>query len=162
MACFDHFQGLIGQCDQEVERRLRQWSTAIVGPAPLSKARQRTRNTPKLDLLRRCTNCWASMSLGCPEWIRIRCCVLSVKPGQHCQSQRFPAWQTLRHELCPGTKISGGKIQSSKTARVANKAARAFRLAAQAAGRIETAIGAFYRRIKSRAGVPSAQASVGF
>lgn len=94
--------------------------------------------------------------------IRIRCCVLSVKPGQHCQSQRFPAWQTLRHELCPGTKISGGKIQSSKTARVANKAARAFRLAAQAAGRIETAIGAFYRRIKSRAGVPSAQASVGF
>ena len=36
------------------------------------------------------------------------------------------------------------------------KAARVFRLAAQAAGRTETAIGAFYRRIKSRAGAPKA------
>jgi transposase len=42
------------------------------------------------------------------------------------------------------------------TPRVANKAAGAFRLAAQAAGRTETAIGAFYRRIKSKAGAPKA------
>jgi hypothetical protein len=58
--------------------------------------------------------------------------------------------------LCPGCRITGGKVKSSQTRQVVNRAATAFRLAAQAVGRSNTALGAFYRRIKARAGAPKA------
>jgi transposase len=64
-------------------------------------------------------------------------------------------WKTVKHftswlSLCPGTKISGGKVLTRKTRRNANRAAQAFRMAAASLGRSQTALGAFYRRIKAR------------
>ncbi len=58
--------------------------------------------------------------------------------------------------MCPGCRITGGKVKSSQTRQVINRAANAFRLAAQAVSRSKTALGAFYRRIKARAGAPKA------
>src|SRR6266542_2609211 len=54
--------------------------------------------------------------------------------------------------LCPGTKISGGKVLDKKTKRNPNRATQAFRMAAATQARSKTALGAFYRRIKSRTG----------
>jgi transposase len=54
------------------------------------------------------------------------------------------------------SRESRGKVLSAKTPAVANKAARACRLAALAAGRTQTAIGGFYRRLKARIGGPKA------
>jgi transposase len=156
MTCFDHFQGLIGQCDQEIERRLFQWSTPIEGPVPIPKARQRQRNTPKLDLHAAMHHLLGVDVSGMPGMDPYTVLRIVSETGPTLSDFPSVANFTSWLGLCPGTKISGGKIQSSKTARVANKAARAFRLAAQAAGRTETAIGAFYRRIKSRAGAPKA------
>lgn len=62
--------------------------------------------------------------------------------------KRFCAWLGL----CPGTKKSGGKVISSKTPQNASRAAVAFRQAAVAAGKSETAVGAFYRRMRVRLG----------
>jgi transposase len=156
MACFEHFQGLIGQCDQEVERRLRQWSSPIAGPVPIPKPRQRQRNTPKLDLHSAMHHLLGVDVSGMPGMDPYTILRIVSETGPTLSDFPSVANFTSWLGLCPGTKISGGKMQSSKTARVANKAARAFRLAAQAAGRTETAIGAFYRRIKSRAGAPKA------
>lgn len=66
-------------------------------------------------------------------------------------------WKTEKHfaswlGLCPGTKISGGKVLAKKTKRNRNRAAQAFRMAAASLYRSKTALGAFYRRIKSRSG----------
>lgn len=66
-------------------------------------------------------------------------------------------WKTEKHftswlGLCPGTKITGGKRISSKTKRTKNRAAHAFRMAAQSLARNKSALGAFYRRIKARKG----------
>jgi transposase len=66
-------------------------------------------------------------------------------------------WKTEKHfaswlNLCPGTKISGGKVLNNKTKRNPNRAAQAFRMAAASLYRNQTALGAFYRRLKSRAG----------
>ncbi len=46
---------------------------------------------------------------------------------------RFP---TVKHftswlGLCPGSRVSGGKVKSSQTRKVVNRAANAFRVAAQ-------------------------------
>jgi transposase len=60
----------------------------------------------------------------------------------------FSSWLSL----CPGNKISGGKILSSKTRRSDNRAAQAFRMAANAVRNTDTAIGAYYRRMRSKFG----------
>ena len=66
-------------------------------------------------------------------------------------------WKTDKHfaswlSLCPGTKKSGGKVLDKKTKRNPNRAAQAFRMAASSLHHSQTALGAFYRRIKSRSG----------
>jgi transposase len=58
--------------------------------------------------------------------------------------------------LCPGNKISGGKILSSKTKPSDNRAAQALRMAASALYRSKTALGAFFRRLRARLGGPKA------
>jgi transposase len=64
-------------------------------------------------------------------------------------------WKTEKHfacwlSLCPGTNSSGGKSRNSRTKRNANRAAQAFRIAASSLARSQSALGAFYRRIRSR------------
>ena len=73
-------------------------------------------------------------------------------------SSRFP---TVKHftswlGLCPGSRVSGGKVKSSQTRRVVNRAANAFRLAANALSRSQSANGAFFRRLRARLGSPKA------
>jgi Transposase IS116/IS110/IS902 family len=76
--------------------------------------------------------------------------------------KHFCAWLGL----CPGTKISGGKVLSSETKRSANRARQSLKLAAQALCRSDSALGAFYRRLcgrmeKPRANEVSPRSSVG-
>jgi transposase len=52
--------------------------------------------------------------------------------------------------LCPGNKISGGKVLDTRTSKVINRVATTLRLAAQAVGRSNTCLGIFYRRKKRR------------
>jgi len=70
-------------------------------------------------------------------------------------------WPSEKHfaswlGLCPGSKITGGKVLSSKTKPSANRAAYAFRLAAYSLQRSKSAIGAFLRRKKAQKGAPKA------
>ena len=56
----------------------------------------------------------------------------------------------------PVTKITGGKVMSGKTLRVANRAAQALGLAAAALRSSQSALGAFFRRLCSRVDKPKA------
>lgn len=58
--------------------------------------------------------------------------------------------------LCPGTKITGGKVMSGKTKRCAHRAAQALRLAAAALRSSQSALGAYFRRLCSRMDKPKA------
>ncbi|MFN0188902.1 MAG: IS110 family transposase [Bacteroidia bacterium] len=60
----------------------------------------------------------------------------------------FASWLSL----CPGNKISGGKILSGKTVKSDNRVAQALRLAANAVRNTDTAIGAYFRRMRSKFG----------
>jgi transposase len=66
--------------------------------------------------------------------------------------QHFAAWLGL----CPHHKISGGKILSRKVRPSANRAATALRLAAHCLHHSPSALGAFFRRLKTRLGAPKA------
>jgi transposase len=54
--------------------------------------------------------------------------------------------------LCPDNRISGGKVLSSRTRRVVNRASDALRMAASTLERSQSALGGFYRRMKARLG----------
>jgi transposase len=66
-------------------------------------------------------------------------------------------WPTVKHfcawlGLAPHNDISGGKVLRSRTRKVVNRAAQAFRQAAQAVTRSDSALGAYYRAMRARKG----------
>jgi transposase len=77
---------------------------------------------------------------------------VGLDPTRFPTSKHFTSWLGI----CPGSKISGGKILSSKTRTVVNRASNAFRIAAQSLANSQTALGGFYRRIRTRSGAPIA------
>ena len=56
--------------------------------------------------------------------------------------------------LCPGTKISGGKVLSAKTKRSGNPVRQALKMAAMSLSHSDSALGAFYRRLSGRMDKP--------
>lgn len=60
----------------------------------------------------------------------------------------FSSWLSL----CPGNKISGGRILSGRTVKSDNRVAQALRLAANAVRDTDTALGAYFRRMRSKFG----------
>ena len=70
-------------------------------------------------------------------------------------------WPTSRHfaawlGLCPGNHMSGGKRSRMRSKPSANRAAMALRLAAQGVANSHSALGAYYRRMRTRLGAPKA------
>ena len=62
--------------------------------------------------------------------------------------------------LCPGTKISGGKVLSARTRRSTNRVRQALKLAVMSLSRNGSALGAFYRRLCARMNKPRANTAV--
>ena len=67
-------------------------------------------------------------------------------------AKEFASWLGL----CPGVKVSGGKVLSGKTRQVANRAATALRMAAFTLFNSKSALGAYLRRQRARLGAPKA------
>jgi len=70
-------------------------------------------------------------------------------------------WRTEKHftswlGLCPNNDVTGGKVKRRSTRKTSQRVATALRVAAQSLARSESALGAFYRRIKARHGAPKA------
>jgi len=70
-------------------------------------------------------------------------------------------WRTVKHftswlRLSPNNKITGGKIKSKSTQPTKNRASTTFRVAAQSLAHSDSALGAFYRRLRAKHGAPKA------
>jgi len=66
--------------------------------------------------------------------------------GEATKAAIFASWLGL----CPGTKISGGKVLSGASKRTTNCAAQSLRLAAAAFHKSQSALGAYFRRLAAR------------
>ena len=67
-------------------------------------------------------------------------------------AKHFASWLGL----CPGTKISGGKVLSGASKRTTNRAAQALKMAASNLRTSQSALGAYYRRLCARMDKPRA------
>ncbi len=151
---FDFFGTQLAQCDREVDHQLQamQAHDAVLGKGK----RKPSRNAPGFDLRTRLYQ-MCGVDLTRIDGINVTT-ALAVVSETGADLSRF---KTVGHftswlGLCPGTKISGGKILSAKTKRVVNRAAQALRLAAAALRSSKSALGAYYRRLLGRMDKPKA------
>ncbi len=77
---------------------------------------------------------------------------VGINPNKWPSEKHFSSWLGLS----PANKVTGGKVYSTRTRKVNNRASTALRTAAVSVGKSKTALGAFYRRLKSRHGAPKA------
>lgn len=152
LAMFDFIGTQLAECDCAIEAQMQSLQAHDGEPAK-GKKRGRARNAPKFDLrgqlFRMCGVDLTRIDVTT---------ALAVVSETGADMTRFP---TVGHfaswlGLCPGTKITGGKVMSGKTKRVANRAAQALRLAAAALRSSQSALGAYFRRMCARMDKPKA------
>jgi hypothetical protein len=155
LAAFDFVGTQLAECDHEIELQLQALQVHDGEPAK-GKKRGRARNAPKFDLRTQLFQ-MCGVDLTRIDGVDVTT-ALAVACEVGADMTRFP---TVKHftswlGLCPGTKITGGKVMSGKTKRVVNRAAQALRLAAAALRSSQSALGAYFRRMCSRMDEPKA------
>jgi len=141
--------------EEKPNSRLQALQTTEAEPAK-GKKRSKARNAPKFDLRARLFK-MCGVDLTRIDGIDVTTALVVVSEvgadmSKFPDDKHFASWLGL----CPGTKITGGKVMSGKTARVANRAAQALKLAAAALRTSQSALGAYYRRLCARMDKPKA------
>ena len=128
---FDFIGKQLAECDHEIEQQLQRLESHKGEPAK-GKQRGRARHAPKFDLRTHLFK-MCGVDLTRIDGIDVTTALAVISETGTDMSH----FATMGHftsglGLCPGTKITGGKVMSGKTKRVANRAAQALRLAAAA------------------------------
>jgi transposase len=160
---YDTYKSKIAACDIEIERQLLRIKDAEVERAldqkldvVTKRKKSHCKNAPGFDLkshLLRITgvDLTAIPGIEASSGFRI---IAEIGLDMSCwkNSKHFASWLGL----CPGNKVSGGKRLSGKSKRTSNYAASILRIAASTLHQSKSALGAFFRRLKSRLGAPKA------
>jgi transposase len=154
LAMYDDIAKHLGECDTKLQGLLNQLGSAKVdlGRAPRAGSKARV----EFDTRQILAN-WAGVDLtringlGLAATMKI---LAEVGPdlSRFANVKHFCSWLGL----CPGTKISGGKVLSAKTKRSSNRVKQALKMAAMSLSHCDSALGAFYRRMAARMDKPRA------
>jgi len=168
-----HYQKQLQACDQELGRALAALPTAKpatlpvppkpVAPAPQTKKPKRRSGQGNNELTLEREKVSAQLQRICGVDLMNVCGLnllsvlmliaeIGVDMSRWRSAKAFCSWLGL----CPGAKISGGKVLSRRTRRVVNRASVILRVAALAVGRSDSWLGRFYRRKKAHLGAPKA------
>jgi transposase len=155
---YEFYHRQIAACDRQIEAHLQTFADKSAGKVLPYRPRKRKRRAtePRFDArppLFRVAGVDLTAIEGLDENTAL---VLLSEIGTD-----LSRWPTEKHfaswlGLCPHHKISGGKVLSRKVRPSANRAATALRLAAQCLHHSHSALGAFFRRLKTRLGAPKA------
>jgi transposase len=158
---YDFYHRQIEACDLEIERHLRTFEVKVDPalqplPPPKRKGKKPIANQSFVDLrteLYRVSGIDFTQIPGLDALtVQTILSEIGLDPGMFPTEKRFVSWLGL----CPNNRITGGKVKSSATRKTANRAAGAFRMAAQALAGSNSGLGGFYRRIRARLGAPKA------
>ena len=146
-------------CDVEIEQKYATFKPVVdieAKPLPPAKRRKRSKNEPDFDLRTHLYQLWGVDLTRIDELD-----VLTVQQIITETDLDMSRWRTVKHfaswlGLAPHNDISGGKVLKSRTLKSKNRAAQALRTAAQSVGRSNSALGAYYRRMRARHGAPKA------
>jgi transposase len=163
---FSHYHELLGECDAEIERWLKEHpdpppTSGTFKPLPPTRKQRGKphRNAPKLTTLdlpremhrRFGVDLTAVPSLGAAT-VHALYAELGADLSAFPTVKQFGSWLAL----CPNPRKSGGKVLHNHTRDVQHRVAHHFRQAAQSVCRSENHLGRFYRRIRAKLGGPQA------
>jgi transposase len=155
---FDFFTQQLAACDAELEQTYAVFAPQVdLSEQPLAEEKHRPRpQHPDYDL-RTQLYLTAGVDLTAIKGIDVLLAQdilaeIGIDTSKWKTAKHFASWLGL----APNNKSSAGKVISRHTKPTRNRASTAFRLAAQSAGRTQTSLGAFYRRIKAKHGAPVA------
>jgi transposase len=156
---YDFYHRQIEACDREIERYLHTFEAKVdpvQNPLPKQKRKKEMRYQSFVDLrteLYRVSGIDFTQIPGL-DVVTVQTILseIGLDPGKFPAEKRFVSWLGL----CPNNRITGGQVKSTKTRKTANRAANAFRMAAQSLANSNTGLGGFYRRIRARLGAPKA------
>lgn len=159
LTLYEVYQKEIATIDKQIEKCLADFEPKTLDELPATKKKRRkksTANHPDFDL-RKYLYRMAGVDFTLIDGLDALT-VQTILSEVGLDRERFP---TVKHfsswlGLSPGQKITGGKVKSSQTRQVVNRAANAFRMAAFSLTQSRSALGAFYRRLRSRLGAPKA------
>jgi transposase len=158
LTLYEAYQQHIAACDAEIDKHLKTLALPEppepLGPKPVR--RKRRGNDLRFDARTRLYE-MAGVDLTAIEGIEANTALVVLSEigtdmNRWPSEKAFGAWLGL----APNPKKSGGKLQSAATRPGVNRAAQALRLAARSLQRSQSALGAFFRRIAARRGVPKA------
>jgi transposase len=149
---YEFYQTKLRECDEQLQAQLQTFADQSAGQTLQPRPKAQVANKPRFDvrtLLLRMSGVDVTVLEGVNESTAL---VLLSETGTD-----MSKWPTEKHftgwlGLCPQHRGSAGKIKNRHIRRGANRAARAFRMAAQGSHHAKNALGAFYRRIQARAG----------
>jgi transposase len=157
LAIYDAYTVQIVACDQQIERYLaameaRSEAKLDVTNLPRAKRGSKSKNAPAFN-----ARAQFARILGVDLVSVMGLSASSVQTIISEIGTDMSRWPTVKHfcawlGLTPRNDISGGKVLRSRTRKVVNRAAQAFRQAAQAVSRSDSAIGAYYRSMRARKG----------
>lgn len=149
LAAFDFCRTQIDECDAQIEAQLK--ALGLHDGEPVRSIKNtRAGNAPSFDLhgqlYRMC-----GVDLTRIDGIAVSTALVVLSEvgtdmSRFASAKHFASWLGL----CPGTRITGGKVQSGRTANTVNRAAQALRLAASALRTSKSALGAYFRRLCAR------------
>lgn len=153
MGLYETFRERIDACDRAIERYMETLEKKTAFPPQGScRPRRKSKNGPKVDLHR------LQWSLTGVDLTRID--GIDVLTAQTIVSEigfdvrRFPSEACFSSwlGLCPNRKITGGRVKSSRSRKIASRVATALRRAAGTVQRSRSWLGAYHRKMKSRLG----------
>ena len=155
---YDIYLGKIAACDQRVEAHLKTMESKVedaTSPSP-DEARPSRKHGPRFDLQSQLHRI-AGVDLTQVDGLNVQTVqtVISevgVDMSRWKTEKQFCSWPGLS----PDNRISGGKVLKHGTRQVVNGAATALRLAAWSLIRSQSALGANFRRLRSKLGAPKA------
>ena len=144
---FDAYSQALQRCDLMLERLSRSQDQ----PGPSKRRRcSKVKNAPKFDvrtyLFRICgVDLTAIDGIDTTTALKV---IAEIGPdlSRFKGAKHFASWLGL----CPGTKISGGKLLSGTTKRTTNRVAQALKMAAISLRASQSALGAYFRRMCAR------------
>ncbi|MEI2581670.1 IS110 family transposase [Scytonema sp. PRP1] len=159
LTLYEVYQQEIAALDSEIEKCLGNFQPKTSDQLPTTKKKRRkksTANHPDFDLrkyLYRMAGVDFTLIDGVDALtVQTILSEVGLDPKRFPTAKHFTSWLGL----CPGQKITGGKVKSSQTRPVVNRAANAFRMAAFSLTHSNSALGGFYRRLRARLGAPKA------
>ena len=152
---YDYYSQKIYECDRQIEAKFAAFKPQIdleEHPLPPPKKKRQRTNFPHFDLR---TALYQTCGVDLTQIDGID--ILTAQTILSEIGLDMSAWPTVKHftswlGLAPNNKITGGKVISSHTKKVKSRAHQAFRMAAQSLARSNTALGAFYRRMRAKHG----------